>query len=334
MCFIVSRIIEQGGVLMNKIDCTIYDCEFDLYHKGVIVDNRVYALDNDGNQVPANESVCEYVDFSMVQFYTGYYDKSYYEPKKDDSRWGYFNFSTGEIVVKPIYDYGWPFYGDRAKVKRNMKHGFIDPEGREVVRIEWDDAGSSFYPGLCWVKKGDKFGYIDKYGVEVITPQFELVERFELIGECNNNPMYAALVKKDGKYGYIDEKGEYIFEPSFDDARRFWSRGYAPVNAFDKWGFIDGKGNFAAAFQFEDVGEEDCFSAEDDISKEKGLSEEYIHFYTVKKDGRWGLLNTDLDIIMQEDKKPFVIYRGKRIYIKDGRVTSIQKLKTKKSEGV
>lgn len=30
--------------------CTIYDCEFDLHHKGIIIEDDVYALDKKGNK--------------------------------------------------------------------------------------------------------------------------------------------------------------------------------------------------------------------------------------------------------------------------------------------
>lgn len=323
---------------MEKIECTIYDCEFDLYRSGVLKDNIVYALDDEGNEVPAKEYVCEYVDFGMVQFYTGDYNQTGARSKGDDCKWGYFLHSTGEVVIQPIYDYAYPFYGDCAKVEKDMKCGFIDYEGREVVRIMWDDTDSSLNQGLCWVRKGDKFGYINDLGVVVISPQFEMAKVFQFIGDSYEDKKCTAIVKKYGKYGFIDEKGEYIFKPSLDDARDFWPAGYgqkkryaAPVKAFGKWGFIDNKGHLIVDFQLNDVGREESFSTKEIINKEKvRLDEEHINFYTVNKDGKWGIMNNDLEVVMPEDGQNYVVYRNRKIYIKNGWVVSIRRIKVKK----
>lgn len=322
---------------MTKELCTIYDCEWDLYYKGAIEDNTVYRIDEEGSLAPAGEYICEHIDFDMVQFYTGCYDGTYTEPGKGTSKWGYFQRSTGRVIVPPTYDYAYPFYCDRAKVQKNKKYGFIDPEGSAVVEIIWDDTANAFHKALCWVKEGDKFGYIDKYGTVVLPPQFEVAKGFQFIGKSYDEHKYAALVKKDGKYGYIDEKGNYIFEPGFKDARKFWRIGHEPVKSFapiriyEKWGFIDINGDFAAAFQFDDVGQEGAFSTTGNINKEKALfGAEHIHFYTVRKFGQWGLMNSDFNVIMPEDGKRYVEYRGTKVYIKDGKVTSMRKLEVKK----
>ncbi|GKU29298.1 WG repeat-containing protein [Clostridium folliculivorans] len=316
---------------MRKVKCTIYDCELDLYHEAVIEDNVVFILDKEGNQSEAKEYILPYVDYGMVQFFIGDYDESVHEIENNNSKWGYFKLSTGEIIVPPVYDYAYPFYGDRAKVRRKMKYGFIDTEGNEVVKIDWDDTANSVGFGLCWVKKGDKYGYVDRQGVKVLTPQFEKAERLNSIG----NEKYAAIVKKDGKYGFIDEKGNYIFEPVFQDAKKFWfadyklNKVYAPVKAFYKWTFIDIKGKFVVNFQFDDIGEEKGITIKK--SKEKKLCEDqYISFYTVRKDGKWGLMNADFELIMPEDEQSYVIYHDVKIYIKEGKVTSVRKLKDKK----
>jgi len=312
---------------MDKELCTIYDCEWDLYYKGVIQDNVVCVLDNEGNPDIASEYICEYIDFDMVQFYIGYYDEMT-NSKKDKSKWGYFRLSTGRVVVPPIYNHTNPFYGDRAKVQKDKKYGFVDPEGIEVVKTIWSDAAGAFYTEICWVKEGDKFGYIDKFGAVVLPPQFEDAKQFRSIGKAYEKNKYVALVKKDGKYGYIDGKSDYIFEPSFEDAKEFCSRGYAPVMTHEKWSFIDGNGEFVVAFQFDDVGESGMVHTNENLNKEKASNKtEYIHFYTVRKHRQWGLMNDDFEIIMPLDVQNYVVYIGNKIYITDGRVTSIRKVK-------
>lgn len=326
-----SNIILGRGK-MDKEFCTIYDCEFDGYQKGVVADNIVYAIDDDGNQAPAREYICEYVDFGMVQFYTGYYDESGEYLERKSSKWGYFQLSTGKVLIPPIYDYARPFYGDRAMVEKDKKYGFIDPEGNEVVEIKWDETDIAFHKAPSWVRGGDKYGYIDKHGQVVIPLKFELAKGFKSIEESYKGNRYVALVKKGGKYGYIDEKGNYIFEPSFEDAKAFWNfdcnptRCFAPVKAFGKWGFIDLRGKVIVDFQFDNIGESKYFYVADNTNIDKrSFGNHRIQFYTVKKDGQWGLMNGDFDIIMQDEGQQYVVYRGRRVYMKDGRVTSIRK---------
>ncbi|MCC5911901.1 MAG: WG repeat-containing protein [Clostridiaceae bacterium] len=322
---------------MSATLCTIYDCEFDLYHKGVIKDNTVYVVDEKGNSRSAKECVCEHINWDMVQFYTGYYDETNTEPQKDTSKWGYFLLTTGEIMVPPTYDYAYPFYGDRAKVKKDNRYGFIVPEGREVVESVWDDTARAFHKALSWVKKDGKFGYIDKNGEVILSPQFEMAKEFQYLDvftiDSKEERQYAALVKKDGKHGYIDERGTYIFEPIFDDGKEFWDRGYAPVMIRGKWGFIDRRGEFVVAFQFDNIGSSDGFITRENVNKEKtffGYNAEVVSFYTVKKYKQWGLLTDDFDIIMPEDGNRYVLHREMKIYIKDGTVTSKRKLKADK----
>lgn len=315
---------------MIKELCTVYDCEFDLYHDAVIKDDIVYALDKEGNSVPVRDYICPYVDFDMVQFYTGF-DGRHVAPERDNSKWGYVQLSTGKIIVPPKYDYALPFYGNRASVKTNNKYGFIDPKGSEIVELIWDDTDSSFYKGLCWVKKDSKFGYIDERGTIVLPLQFENAEQFERIGKDNNGDYeYTALVKKDGKYGYIDIKGNYIIEPSFDEVKKFWFKDYIAVKAHEKWKFISKRGELVSAFEFDDVGESGVFSIKE-IALEKKLfsGAGHIDFYTVKKGGKWGIMFENSDIVMLEGHERYVVYRNMKIYIKDGHVTSMRKLKTK-----
>lgn len=303
--------------------CTIYDCEFNDYFKGVIKENTVYIIDKTGNLAPAKDFVCEHIDFDRVQFFIGnYYDDL--EENNDSSKWGYFELSTGKIIVQPTYEDAYPFYGDRAKVQRNGKFGFVDPDGKIAVNIIWDDTANAFHDGLCWVKAGEEYGYVDKHGLVVFSPQFEKVGSFQKIGEN----LLGALVKKDGKYGYVNEKGHYILEPVFEKAKKFWIIGYkspkglAPVMKAGKWGFMDHLGNIAVPFQFDNIGEEKEFSTTKIIHKENvWFGREYISFYTVKKDGQWGLMISNFEVIMPETGNQFVVHRGAKIYIRDGKIT-------------
>ena len=285
---------------MKQSKCTIYDCEFDNYVEGIITGNIVFAISDSNNPIPAKCKICEYVDYGMVQFYVGEYD--YYLNEDGDAKWGFFNFSDGEIIVPPIYDQADCFSGNRARVILEDKHGFLDQYGKVAIDLIWDDSYGSFYEGLCAVKKHLLWGYINKEGRVVIEPRYEFAEQFKLI----KNGVFLARVKENGKYGYIDNDDNYIFEPCFDDAKSFWGGGFAPVMKNGLWGFVDIHGDLAVEFQFEQVG---------------NVYFNY-RFYTVQKNNHWGIMDENLNIIMMEDDARFLIYEDKRIYMKNGRITS------------
>ena len=64
------------------------------------------------------------------------------------------------------YQYIDYFYGDRSKVQRNEKYGFIDASGYEVIPCEYDEVGN-WSKDKCKVKKDGKKFYIDKTGQKV-----------------------------------------------------------------------------------------------------------------------------------------------------------------------
>ena len=276
--------------MKDHIPCTIYDCEFDDYTKGVIILNKVYITQEDGSYIAAKEKICEYVDHGMVQFYTGYYNETNIADGIDNiSRWGYFDFQTGEVIIAPNYEYAAPFYGGLARVVKNRKVGFIDYDGNTVIGIIWDEIKWGAKSELWAVRKDNKWGYINRNGKVIISLHFDYVSLFNdnrarikinnkwgyinitgelvikpfyddigtlnCIGKDANKSYYGALVKKDDKYGFINEEGKYISKPLFEEAFEFWDIGYACVKDCGKWGIIDRTGEVVVRGRFDDIGE-------------------------------------------------------------------------------
>jgi len=117
---------------------------------------------------------------------------------------------TGNIVIPFIYDVIYDFSEGLAAVNKNGKCGFIDKTGNVVIPMIYDRVGS-FSEGLAVVKRKWDLGcnFIDKTGKE--------------------------LIQMD-EYG-LDEDG-YI---KYDYANDF-NEGFANVNSYGKWGFIDKTG--------------------------------------------------------------------------------------------
>lgn len=288
---------------MDKISCTVYDCEFALYHNGVIIENVIYILDSGGNPKPAREYICDYVDFGMVQFYVGDYDESNFSHDKNTSKWGYFDIYTGTVLIPPIYDSAGPFYRDRACVIKDEKFGFINQSGKLVIDLIWDGLGSSFPANLYCVKRESMFGYIDKDGRVILQPQFEMTGEFEYIGNKCDQYQYAAVVKKDNKYGFINEKGKYIIEPKFEDAKEFCKNGYALVMQYEKWWIINSSGELIIDLQFDEV-------------KKCGIGESG-GYYKVKRNNQWGIVDSDYKFIIKDDGSSLVALKNRRKYKKD-----------------
>lgn len=313
------RIHDERGEnqLMDKTPCTIYDCEWDWYYDGVIVGDTVFLVDPEDGVLPAKKLswIAWENILPLMQFYTGKYSKDGEHQVQDKAMWGFFNLYTGKVVAYPEYDFAYPYYGDMARVVKNKKYGFLNQYGKLAVDLIWDDAASTFLGNLCPVRKGNGWGYIDKKGNVIMEPTMDEAGQFVALKSGG----YAARIKVNDKYGFINDDGEYIFEPKFDSANPFWSRGYAPVAAYGKWGFIDKSGYFAVPLQFDDVGRRDDRA-------EMSIKESWS-YYTVNIDGIWGILDEKLSVHMPQKGERFVIHGDKMIYIKNGEITSTRKLK-------
>ena len=153
--------------MKSKQLCSIYDCEWAEYYDGVIIDNTVHELDKDGNILPTKELAWPAWDniIPLMQFYVGDYvrDKERDDNTKDSSQWGFFYLHTGEIIVPPIYDYVYPFYGRCAKVIKNreIRVCFLVTAAWLPIRYGMRQINFILSGFMLPVRKGDKWGYID-----------------------------------------------------------------------------------------------------------------------------------------------------------------------------
>ena len=96
-----------------------------------------------------------------------------------------------------------------------------------------------------------------------------------------------------------------------------------PVMAYGKWGFLDHTGAMAVPLQFEAVGEEGVFEIPRHAVRYRETGRDsFVRFYTVNLDGPWGIMDSDFNIIMPEGNVQYVVYKGMKLYIKNGRNTS------------
>jgi hypothetical protein len=120
-------------------------------------------------------------------------------------------------------------------IKEFGKWGYINSNGKTVIKCQFDDAGE-FSEGLAKIRKDTLFGFIDTTGKIIIEPQFYQAAYFS-DGLCN------ITIKKDTtfQYGFIKKDGSVAFTTSYEDAS-FYSNGRALVEINDEVCFIDKSG--------------------------------------------------------------------------------------------
>lgn len=156
---------------------------------------------------------------------------------------------TGTIVIRPRFQFAYPFSEGLASVKDNLegKWGFIDKTGAWIIppRYDWS---SSFSEGLAPVSTNGTCGYVDKTGQLTLIPPFKAKENdCAAVWGSFDNGISRWMV--GDKYGYINTRGELVIQPEFDLTFNF-SEGLAFVEKDHKYGFIDQTGKLAIEPQF------------------------------------------------------------------------------------
>lgn len=163
------------------------------------------------------------------------YEKPLFIPKKSYTEMYY-----------PDDEYG------RIAVSKDLKSGFVDFEGNEVIPLIYDLA-YEFNDGLSMVVCNDKHGFIDIDGNVIIDLKYKEAAPF-------NHGL--APVKEDGNYYYINKSDEKQFNQEYKYAGRFSSSGYAKVTTLDgDMAIINTKGEIQ--FKYSDQIEIDDFTFKD-----------------------------------------------------------------------
>ena len=139
-----------------------------------------------------------------------------------NGNWGFIN-EEGKEVVKPIYDNAHCFSEGLARVEINDKWGFINKDGEEVIKPIYDDV-CDFQYGLARVQKIGKYGLVNKEGKEVVKPIYNDIVYDEKI----------AIVKKNNSL-YIVDLNIPTYEVSVDSQDRIIKRQFSNENEADEF---------------------------------------------------------------------------------------------------
>ena len=267
-----------------------------------------------------------------------------------DGKLGHIDLDGG-VVGGIIWDGASSWTKDLSAVRKDNLWGYINRKGEIIVDPIYDDVGlfdegydPFLFNGSCVarVKKAEKWGWINESGLIVVEPIYDDTEDFKYIANPDNINYFASRVKKDGKFGFLNEEGTYISKPTFEEAFEFWDFGYAAIKNHGKWSLIDRSGENITDSQFEDVGEyygklDSGFLPRRRWGTSKngygqqhlGSTDLSLVYITVKKDGLWGIMDLKFNVIMPESNNSYCIFKGSKIYLKNGDVTSTRKIKAK-----
>lgn len=136
------------------------------------------------------------------------------------------------------------------RAEEGGKWGFINKNGKFVIKPQYDDSYYPFSEGLAAVQFGAKWGYIDRSNRMVVPANFSAAENFEN-GIAAVREGTSEVGK--GRWIYIDKTGRYLFESEENLSYSGFDEGLMDVKKGDKWGYLDTKGAWAIPPKFVDT---------------------------------------------------------------------------------
>jgi hypothetical protein len=149
----------------------------------------------------------------------------------------------GKMVIKPQYEYAFPFYEGFAVVKNYDRYGMINRKNKEVFPIKFEIL-TSMYEGRVFAGDNDGLAMYDNRFKQLTKPVYTY-----LVGRTEDR----ILVMRDNKYGFLDEKGNEVIPCTYDQAGLF-DQGRAYVSIDNKWGIIDRNGNVVLPIEYDNSG--------------------------------------------------------------------------------
>jgi hypothetical protein len=180
---------------------------------------------------------------------------------RDGKHTGYIDIPTRMVIVGS-WDYCDEFSSGLAKVSLGDLVGFIDGNGKMVIKPRYSPGSGAFSPGTDLIpfgifeygheeimsdgtparqRLGPKYGFIGRNGYFVIKPEFSSTDPFHEDLACISND--------DKKYGFVDSSGKVIIAPQFDWADGF-SESMACIKSEGLYGFINKSGAIVIKPQF------------------------------------------------------------------------------------
>jgi hypothetical protein len=144
---------------------------------------------------------------------------------KQGTKYGFLTLHNKAILV-PRYDFLGEFSTEKGKttgeaeqlialVQQNEKWGWINLDGKEVIKVNYD-AAEAFRKDIAFVRNGRKWTAIDRNGKQTLKDSYQEIKYLAL--ETEQNAFFKTLIiaKKDGKYGILDVEGKTLLDFEYD----------------------------------------------------------------------------------------------------------------------
>jgi hypothetical protein len=156
---------------------------------------------------------------------------------KRDNKWGFIN-REGKVVIRPQFAAANDFFDGLAAVRIVNAWGYVRESGAIAIPAIYDSA-SDFKEQRAVVCRDDLCGVIDPSGNLLTRLEYSEVKPFSegfaavWVGAKETPFGGNAVLRHAGKWGFIDRSGTIVIEPQFDWAEGF-SRGRAAVGVGGK----------------------------------------------------------------------------------------------------
>jgi len=132
--------------------------------------------------------------------------------------------ASGNVILKPKYDYIAEFVNGYAKMELKDKYGLIDPSGKEIVPPKYDYI-ADFVDRYARVQSNEKYGFIDLTGKEIVPTKYDHVRDF-LDG--------IAGIELEENWGLVDTLGNVLVVPKYKYHIEFdFFTGFAQIAIYD-----------------------------------------------------------------------------------------------------
>lgn len=215
-------------------------------------------------------------------------------PVSKNNKWGFID-ENGVVVIPMLYDEVQYFtQNNLSAVTKNGKSGFIDKHGREIIPIAYDQVISEQLDNMVIARKDNKWAFFDNTGKQLSGFIYDKVQRAWKGDDTTFFENGPASVKLNGKYLFLDKNLQPVFSKvRFDSATSFDSNGNAIVMKKARFGILKNDGRLVIPIEYSAI---ENYNSNGDPNPK---------FYSLKKDGRYALLNLDLLKIAESDENYF-----------------------------
>ena len=183
---------DKGGIVDKKgniIGGRMYDGVYN-YEKGYMIvenDKKVGMINTQGQLI-----------IPPIYYELDHFENGLAKCVTTDGLHGFIDMS-GNVVIKPFFEWAESFKKKYARVKSNGKYGIIDKQGDWIVEPKFEDIKE--VAPIMPAKENGKYGYINLYGEWIAPPIYLEAQKF-----YNN---YGEVVTDDYNKGYINSNGKF-----------------------------------------------------------------------------------------------------------------------------